>query len=222
MISVIVPVYNEAENIVDLASELSRELQPLSHEIRFVDDGSTDASWERILEAQKKIPHIHATRLAKNLGKSAAWSVGFQEAQGSVICTLDADLQNDPRDIHPLLKKLDEGYDLVSGLRSTRSETWYRIGLSRLGNAFIQFVTGSTLNDHGCGLKVVRKEFCHNLNLCQGMHRFLSVILIRRGARAAELEIRDRKRRHGKSKFGMERIFQLPLEWIRLERKFPK
>jgi glycosyltransferase involved in cell wall biosynthesis len=175
-ISVVIPVYNEQESLEKLHKELALVLSKIgkTYEIIFVDDGSTDASLEVLKTIRKKNKKVRIISFRKNFGQTAALSAGFDYAQGETIITLDADLQNDPRDIPKLLKKIDEGYDVVSGWRKERKEPYFtRILPSRVANWLISKVSGVALHDYGCTLKAYKKEIIKEIRLYGEMHRFI-------------------------------------------------
>jgi glycosyltransferase involved in cell wall biosynthesis len=212
-LSVVVPVFNEEENLPDLGREISSALEGIDYEVVFVDDGSTDGSFGRIRALSALQPRFKAVRLGTNFGQTAAMSAGIAHASGRRIAFLDSDLQNDPADIPALLRKLDEGYDAVSGWRADRKDPfWTRRLPSLAANALISRVTGVRLHDYGCTLKVYRSEFLKDLRLCGEMHRFVPAYAGFMGARIAEAEVRHRPRTRGKSKYGLSRTFKVLLD----------
>lgn len=209
-LSLVVPFYNEAGNIESLYRELRTVVDELgdAYECVFVNDGSTDqtgAILDGIASADQRVRVVH---LPENRGEAAALSVGFQQARGQVIITLDGDGQNDPEDIPALLAKMEEGYPVVSGWRRHRQEAyWRRILPSRLANGLIAWVSGVSVHDCGCGLKAYRREILTGLSLPHGMHRFLPVILRIPAEAVAEVIVNDRARRSGSSHYGLTRVF---------------
>lgn len=204
-ISVVIPVYNEAENIVELWAELSPVLVGIArdYEVIFIDDGSTDDTYTALAELRRADRRVRVIRLRRNFGQTAAIAAGFDHAQGKVIVTMDADLQNDPQDIPRLVRKLDEGYDIVSGWRKHRQDALFTRRLpSRAANRLISFVTGVRLHDLGCTLKAYRREVAQNVNLYGELHRFIPVVASGLGIRIAELPVGHRRRRHGRSRYG--------------------
>ena len=203
--SVVIPVYNEEQNLKPLYRELKVVLQDLGsrHEIIFVDDGSVDGSYEVLRELHDKDSCVKVIRFRRNFGQTAAFSAGFDHAQGKLVITLDADGQNDPGDIPRLLDKLEEGnYDIVTGWRVNRRESLARRLVSKTANALISRTTHISIRDRGCSLKVFRTEVVKNMHLYGQLHRFLPELASAIGVRVAELPVSDRKRKFGKSKYG--------------------
>jgi glycosyltransferase involved in cell wall biosynthesis len=216
-LSVVVPLYNEVESVGPLHTELSATLERLgrSYEILYVDDGSSDGSFETVADFQRRDPHVVAVRFARNYGQTAALAAGFDRAAGGVIVTLDADGQNDPADIPVLLAKLDEGYDLVTGWRVPRRDPLLsRRVPSAAANVLIGWITGVRLHDYGCTLKVMRREVVSDLRLYGEMHRFIPALASDLGARIAELPVHHRPRRAGVSKYGLSRGVRVLLDLI--------
>jgi len=216
-LSVVVPVYNEAENIAPLHAELSAAFGRLNrpYEILYVDDGSTDGSSALLSALQQQDRHVRVVRLARNYGQTTALAAGFDRAAGAVIVTLDADLQNDPADIAPMLAKLEEGYDLVTGWRLPRHDALLSRRIpSVVANGLIGWITGVRLHDYGCTLKVIRREVVSELRLYGEMHRFIPALASDLGARIAEMIVRHRPRRAGMSKYGLSRTVRVLLDLI--------
>jgi len=216
-ISVVVPIYNEEENIALLHEELSGVLggMQLDYEVILVDDGSTDSSFEVLKSLQAKDPRLVVISFRRNFGQTAALSAGFDAARGEVIVTLDADLQNDPRDIPALIDKLNEGYDLVNGWRFDRQDPFISRRLpSILANRIISVTTQVKLHDYGCTLKAFRKEVVKNIQLYGEMHRFIPAICSAMGTRIAEVKVNHRPRRFGTSKYGISRTIRVVLDLI--------
>lgn len=214
-VSIVVPIYNEAESIPVLGERLDAVLSTLgrSYEIVLVDDGSTDGSWEKLRELARRYKHVRLIRFRRNFGQTAAMSAGFRESKGQVIITMDADLQNDPQDIPAVLKKADEGYDVVSGWRKDRKDPFINRRLpSTVANALISKITGVRLHDYGCTLKAYRREIVNNLNLYGEMHRFVPALASWVGASLAEVPVRHHARRFGKSKYGISRTLKVLLD----------
>ena len=207
-ITALVPVYNEAENLEPLLMKLAADLASLgkSYEILVVDDGSTDATVERLHELHRRIPNLHAIVFRRNYGKSAALSVGFAAARGRVIVTMDGDLQDDSTEIGPLILKLDEGYDLVSGWKQKRQDPITKTVPSKLFNAVTSSMTGVKLHDMNCGLKAYRAEVVETLSLRGELHRFIPVLAHWNGFRIGEMRTVHHPRLHGKTKFGAGRF----------------
>jgi len=215
-LSLIVPVYNEEENLPLLFDAIQQVLRSheYSWEVIFVDDGSLDKSLS-VLESllEKDSEHIRIVVFRRNFGQTAAISAGFDHAQGEIIILLDADLQNDPEDIPFLLAKLDEGYDLVSGWRKDRKDNRFtRTIPSNLANGLISWVTGVPLHDYGCTLKAYRREVLKGFRLYGEMHRFIPVFAHSVGARITELPVRHHPRRYGEAKYGLDRTLKVILD----------
>jgi glycosyltransferase involved in cell wall biosynthesis len=207
-LSVVIPLFNEAESLQDLYLALDDALSLYSEqsELLFVDDGSTDGSAEVLEALWRKDGRVKIIQLRGNHGKTTALVVGFREAQGEVIVTLDADLQDDPKEIPKLLAKLEEGYDLVSGWKARRQDPWSRRFLSAVFNRVTAFLTGLRIHDFNCGFKAYRRAVIKELKLQGELHRFIPALASWRGFRVAEIEVEHQPRRYGRSKYGMERI----------------
>ena len=203
-ISVVVPAYNEAENLAPLLAELETALTATgrSYELVLVDDGSDDGTGAQLLEAARHDPRIRPVRLAARSGQSAALAAGFLRVRGRVVVTLDADLQNDPADLPAVLAAL-EGADVVSGIRQGRQDTWVRLVSSRIANGARRLVLGDRVTDIGCSFKAYRREALEGLPFFTTMHRFLPALCAFRGARVVEVPVHHRARRHGLSKYGV-------------------
>jgi len=216
-LSLVIPIYNEEENIPLLISAITDSLETtnLTYEIICVDDGSIDGSTNVLKEVANKNPHVKAIILRRNYGQTPAMAAGFENAMGDVIITLDGDLQNDPKDIPLLLKKLEEGYDLVSGWRKNRQDdTLTRLLPSKIANLIIGKITGVKLNDYGCSLKAYRKELIADLNLYGELHRFLPALAYIEGAKITEIPVNHHARRFGKSKYGLGRTFRVIMDLL--------
>ncbi len=216
-LSVVIPLYNEGENVAPLYNELSAALDGLgrTYEVIVVDDGSTDDSFARLSEVQRRDPRWRIIRFRRNFGQTAGFAAGFAAARGEIVVTSDADLQNDPRDIERLLVKLDEGYDIVSGWRTERKEPFLsRRVPSMLANRMISGATQVVLHDYGCSLKAYRSEVVKNVRLYGELHRFIPALASWMGVRVAEVPVNDRKRQFGKSKYGIGRTFRVFLDLI--------
>jgi glycosyltransferase involved in cell wall biosynthesis len=214
VLSVVVPVYNEAASLVVLFEELSDALLglPDPYEILFVDDGSTDASARLLAELAAKDEAIKVLTLRRNFGQTAAMMAGIDHARGSVIVLMDGDGQNDPADIPMLLDELARGYDVVSGWRRQRRDGRRRVWLSRLANRLISSISGVKLHDYGCSLKAYRREILQSVRLYGEMHRFIPIYASWFGARVSEVPVHHRPRRAGHSKYGFERVFKVLLD----------
>jgi glycosyltransferase involved in cell wall biosynthesis len=216
-LSVVVPVYNEADNLEPLDAEIHQALAPLaqSYEVIYIDDGSTDGSFAVLSELQRRAPHTVVVRLPRNYGQTAALAAGFDHASGAVLVALDADGQNDPADIPAMLAKLGEGYDVVAGWRLPRQDPlWSRRLPSVIANGIIGLITGVRLHDYGCTLKVMRHDVVRGLRLYGEMHRFIPALADDLGARIAEVQVHHRVRRAGVSKYGLSRTIRVLLDLI--------
>jgi glycosyltransferase involved in cell wall biosynthesis len=206
--SVVVPLFNEAESLSELYVALDAALTQNGGmtELIFVDDGSTDTSFEVLKALRRKDERVKIIQLRANHGKTAALAAGFREAQGEIIVTLDADLQDDPKEIPKFLAKLEEGYDLVSGWKARRQDPWTRRVLSAIFNRVTASITGLQIHDFNCGFKAYRRAVVDELKLHGELHRFIPALANWRGFRVAEIEVEHHPRRYGRSKYGMERI----------------
>ncbi len=217
-VSIVVPLYNERDNLAPLHAEISRVMTGLgrSYEMLFVDDGSTDGSLDELRRIASVDSHVRVIRLARNSGQTAALACGFAHCRGEIVVALDGDGENDPADIPRLLDRLAGGYDLVSGWRTAR---WKGSALSRrlpsiAANALISKITGVRLHDYGCTLKAYRGDLARELRLYGEMHRFVPAIAAEQGARIAEIEVNFRPRRSGSSKYGPGRILRTLLDLV--------
>lgn len=208
MLSIVIPVLNESESLPKLHAELSAAAEQHGYQldILFVDDGSTDTSWDVICELAAEDPRVRAIRFRRNFGKAAALSAGFAAARGQWVMTMDADLQDDPNEIPNFLAKMDEGYDVVSGWKQTRHDPWHKVGPSRVFNWMVSRLTGVKLHDHNCGFKCYRREVFDRLRLYGELHRFVPVLAAARGWKVGEIVVNHRARVHGHSKYGILRI----------------
>jgi len=216
-LSIVVPVFNEEKNLPELYEEITKSCKELnlSYEILFVDDGSWDLSFPVLRSIQKEDKKVKVIRLRKNFGQTAALSAGFDYAQGEVIITLDADLQNDPQDFALLLEKIREGYDIVSGWRKKRKDRLLTRRIpSAMANWLISRITHIKLHDFGCTLKAFRKEVIKNINLYGELHRFIPAIASNIGVSIAEVEVNHRRRKHGKSKYTVFRFVKVILDLL--------
>jgi glycosyltransferase involved in cell wall biosynthesis len=216
-LSVVIPLYNEAENVEPLYAELSAALAATgrSYEVLIIDDGSRDDSFARLKAVHERDPRWRIVRFRRNFGQTAGFSAGFDAARGAIIVTSDADLQNDPRDIPKLLEKMDEGFDIVSGWRKDRKEPFLSRRLpSMMANRMISSSTGVALHDYGCSLKAYRRDVVKNIHLYGELHRFIPAVASAIGATVAEVPVNDRARRFGSSKYGISRTFRVFLDLI--------
>jgi len=214
-LSIIIPVFNEADNVLPLHEKLSGVLDTMGrpYEIIIVDDGSTDQTAARLKEvaqADKKVKVIH---LRRNFGQTPAMMAGIDAASGDILIPMDGDLQNDPTDIPKLLAKLEEGYDVVSGWRKDRQDHPLKRNLpSRIANFLISFISGVHLHDYGCSLKAYRKQIIKGVKLYGEMHRFVPIYAAWQGAKVTEVGVTHHPRVHGQSKYGFERTIKVILD----------
>ena len=210
-ISVIIPAYNEAESLPELSAWIARVMQEggFSYEVLFVDDGSTDGTWDAVQALAADDPHVHGLRFRRNYGKSAALYCGFERAQGEVVFTLDADLQDSPDEIPEMYRMVkEEGYDLVSGWKQKRKDNALTKNLpSKLYNATARCITGIKLHDMNCGLKAYRADVVKSIEVYGEMHRYIPYLAKNAGfTKIGEKKVQHAKRKYGKSKFGMSRF----------------
>ena len=221
-VSVILPVYNERENLAPLLREITEALEGVSHEIIAVDDASTDGSAETLRSLTVERPTLKLLRLRTNAGQSAACAAGFGAARGDIIVTMDADGQNDPADVPALLNALanDPTLEAAVGYRVVRRDSRWKLLQSRIANAVRNRITGDSIRDTGCSLKAIRKDVVERLPHFNGMHRFLPTLVRQRGGRVVELPVSHRPRLWGESKYGMwKRVFRglrdaLGVRWL--------
>jgi len=213
-ISVVVPLLDEQDNLPPLYEQITRSLTGRhEYELIFIDDGSTDRSFEILKGLQASDPRVRVIRFRRNFGQTAALSAGFARARGEVVVALDADLQNDPADIPMLVAKLDEGYDVVSGWRKVRHDAALKRKLpSRLANGLISYITGVRLHDYGCTLKAYRREILAETRLYGEMHRFIPALASWSGARVTECVVNHRPRTAGRAKYGLGRTLKVVLD----------
>jgi glycosyltransferase involved in cell wall biosynthesis len=213
VLSVVIPLYNEEESLPELALQLETEIKKIpniydKYEVIFIDDGSTDDSFEVIKTIKRRNPRFKAIRFRRNYGKSAALAVGFKEARGILVATMDADLQDDPAELENLVNKLKEGYDLVTGWKKKRHDPISKTIPSKFFNFVTSIVSGIKLHDFNCGLKLYRKEVVQSLNIYGEMHRYIPALAKANGFKIAETPIIHHARRYGKSKFGFSRFIK--------------
>ena len=216
-LSFVVPVYNEAQNLLPLYQEIVDSCSKLenSYELIFVDDGSWDESFVVLKNIQKDNYRVKLIKLRKNFGQTAALSAGFDYAQGDIIISLDADLQNDPKDFPLLIQKIQKGYDIVSGWRQKRKDRLLTRRLpSLVGNWLISFFTRIKLHDYGCTLKAFRKEVVKSIRLYGEMHRFIPAIARNMGFLVTEVKVKHRPRLYGKSKYRSTRLIRVILDLL--------
>jgi glycosyltransferase involved in cell wall biosynthesis len=208
MLSLVIPVYNEVESLPELHREFSEVAAANGYQldIVFVDDGSTDGSWEVIQRLAKEDPRVRGIRFRRNFGKAAALSAGFEAARGEIVLTLDADLQDDPHEIPRFLEAMNTGLDVVSGWKQVRHDPWHKVGPSRIFNALVGWLTGVHLHDHNCGFKCYRREIFNEVRLYGELHRFVPVLAAARGWKVGEIVVNHRARKFGHSKYGFKRF----------------
>ncbi len=207
MISFVIPVYNENESICELHDKIIQVMESLDreYEILFIDDGSTDGSRDTIQQRQKKYKNVRPVFFRTNTGKSSALNAGFQIAEGEIIFTMDADLQDDPEEIPRFLTKIDEGYDLVTGWKVNRKDSLEKKLPSKLFNIVTSKMSGLDLKDYNCGFKCYKREVILEVYLYGELHRFIPFLAHKKGFRVGEIPVNHYKRKHGRSKFGRER-----------------
>lgn len=216
-VSVVIPVYNEQENVAEGFREVSGVLRTvgLPYEIIYVDDGSRDATVATLLESVGNDPHLRLVQLRRNFGQTAAMAAGFDHTQYDIVIALDGDLQNDPKEIPQMIAKLEEGYDLVCGWRKDRQDKFLSRRLpSIIANRLISWATDVRLHDYGCTLKAMTGEIARGLRLYGEMHRFIPALANEMGARIVEVPVNHRERKFGKSKYGISRTVRVVLDLI--------
>ena len=219
-LSLVIPVFNERRNLRPLFESLRETLDALGlrYEILFIDDGSTDGSAEELHSLEWSDPRVRVLELVRNFGQTAAIAAGFEHAQGRIIIPMDADLQNDPRDIPRILAKLQEGYDVVSCWRRERKDPWLtRILPSWVANRLISRISGVYLHDYGCTLKGYRRELVQHIRLYGEMHRFIPIFASWAGAQVAEISVLHHPRQHGRSKYGIGRTLKVLLDLMTIK-----
>jgi glycosyltransferase involved in cell wall biosynthesis len=217
MISIIIPIYNEFDNIVPLFEKLMAELPVINseYEVILVNDGSTDKSYNKLCEIASKNLNFKVVNLRRNFGQTAAIMAGIDFASGDVIVPMDGDLQNDPSDVKRLLEKLNEGYDVVSGWRKERQDAAIRRNfVSKIANKIISKISGVSLHDYGCSLKAYRKDVLKDVKLYGEMHRFIPIYASWFGAKVTEIPVKHYPRIYGQSKYGLERIGKVILDLL--------
>ncbi|MGQ9629863.1 MAG: glycosyltransferase family 2 protein [bacterium] len=215
-ISVVVPLLNEEGSLEQLHAGLVDALEGLGrdYEIVFVDDGSTDSSPKILEDLRAEDRNVRVIQFRRNFGKSAALSAGFQHSRGRVIITMDADLQDDPKEIPNFLEKIDEGYDIVSGWKFQRQDPLSKRLPSRFFNSFVSAFSGVRLHDFNCGFKAYRREVVENIHIYGELHRYIPVLAHWKGFRVGEIKVRHHKRRYGRSKYGLVRFLRGGLDFL--------
>jgi glycosyltransferase involved in cell wall biosynthesis len=207
-LSTVIPVFNEMESLDQLFAELNEVARANVYQLEmiFVDDGSTDASWDKIEQLAARDSRVHGIRFRRNFGKAAALSAGFAIASGELVLTLDADLQDDPHEIPKFLAEIGRGLDVISGWKKVRHDPWHKVIPSRAFNWLVGFLTGVRLHDHNCGFKCYRREIFPEVRLYGELHRFVPVLAASRGWKVGEIVVNHRPRKFGRSKYGFKRI----------------
>ena len=208
MITFVIPVYNEAPTLERLAQGIHDHVRDHAYRILFIDDGSTDGSWETLRAMREQSGVIDIIRLRRNFGKTSALAAGFAIAHGDIIITMDADLQDDPKEIPALLAKLDEGYDVVCGWKQRRFDPWHKTMPSRIFNAWISRTFKLPLHDVNSGFKAMRGEVAAQLPLWSDMHRLIPVFAANMGYKVTEIPVQHHPRKYGRSKYGIERFLR--------------
>ena len=209
-ISVVIPLYNEEESLKELNQQLRSTLGRMNvrYEIIFIDDGSTDRSFQVLREIKRNDRHLKVVRFRRNFGKSAALAVGFDKAQGNVVITMDADLQDDPSEIPALKRRIEEGFDLVSGWKRVRRDPWTKTIPSRFFNFVTSVLTGIKIHDFNCGLKAYRRDVVKTVKVYGELHRYIPVLAHWEGFKVGEIAVQHRARKYGKTKFGLGRFWK--------------
>lgn len=208
-LSIVIPVYNEEESLVQLHKEISEvaEANKYDVELIFIDDGSKDRSWDVVKQLAENDSRINGIRFRRNFGKAAALNAGFAVASGEVVMTMDADLQDNPQEIPAFLAQLqNENLDVISGWKQVRHDPWHKVIPSRFFNAMVSYMTGVKLHDHNCGMKCYRREVFNEVTLYGELHRFVPVLAAARGYRIGEKVVEHRARQFGHSKYGFTRF----------------
>ena len=209
-LSIIIPVFNEAESLVELHSQIVRVAseQSLDLEVIYIDDGSRDGSWVEVQKLVAFDARVRGLRFRRNFGKAAALTAGMAAAKGEIICMLDADLQDDPAEIPRFIAKLNEGFDVVNGWKLRRLDPWHKVYPSKVFNWLVGRLTGLKLHDHNCGMKMFKSEVGKEIRIYGELHRFIPVLAHARGFRVTEIGINHRARPHGQSKYGVRRFLR--------------
>ncbi len=215
MISIVIPIFNEEENIARLEESLVNALVKLDHEVLFINDGSTDNSEKQLIKITTSNANFKLINLRRNYGQTAAMQAGFDNAIGDIIIPMDGDLQNDPNDIPQLINKMNEGYDVVSGWRKQRlDKKLTRIIPSKIANYLISRISGIHLHDYGCTLKAYKKDILSDIKLYGEMHRFIPIYASWEGAKVTEIPVKHHARTAGKTKYGLSRIPKVILDLL--------
>ena len=209
-LSIIIPVFNEEESILELAEEISGVMKDISagYELIFIDDGGRDSSYDKIKSLADKDSRINGVRFRRNYGKAAALSEGFRISNGKMIVTMDSDLQDDPAEIPVLMKKLDEGFDVISGWKKNRKDPWTKRFPSKIFNLVTRMMSGIKIHDFNCGLKIYRSDVIKTVRVYGELHRYIPVLAKLAGFNVGELVVNHRLRKFGKTKFGASRFLK--------------
>jgi glycosyltransferase involved in cell wall biosynthesis len=209
-LSVVIPLYNEEDSLKELHQQLRTTLSRMNlrYELLFIDDGSTDRSFQVLRDLKRIDKHVKIVRFRRNYGKAAALAVGFEKSQGNIVITMDADLQDDPAEIPSLRRKIEEGYDLVSGWKKTRHDPITKTLPSRFFNFVTRLLTGIKIHDFNCGLKAYRRDVVKTVKVYGELHRYIPVLAHWEGFRIGEMVVQHRARRYGKTKFGLSRLWK--------------
>jgi len=213
-LSFVIPVFNEEESLKQLYAEILENISGYEYEIIFVDDGSTDRSYEEICKICALDQKVKLIRFRKNFGKAAGLQTGFSRVSGDIIFTLDADLQDDPKEIPAFLKKLEEGYDLVTGWKKKRLDPIGKTVPSKLANSVMNRAFNLKIHDHNCGFKAYRREVIEEIDVYGEMHRYIPALAQAKGFTIAEIPVHHRQRKYGVSKYGVERFFRSFLDLL--------
>jgi glycosyltransferase involved in cell wall biosynthesis len=208
MLSIVIPLLNEEGSLRELHASIVRAMAAAGepYEVLFVDDGSTDNSWATIQSLVAVHPNLRGIRFRRNFGKAAALAAGFEAAKGEIVVTMDADLQDDPKEIPRFIAKMNEGTDVVSGWKRVRHDPWHKTIPSVFFNRMVSRLTGVKLHDHNCGFKAYRRQIFDEVKLYGELHRFVPVLAASRGWRVSEIEVEHHARTHGHSKYGLSRL----------------
>ena len=219
-LSIVIPIYNEERSVRPLCEAIVRSVEPLglAFETLLVDDGSTDGTFDQALEVARHDTRFRIIKLRKNFGQTAALYAGFEQARGTIIITMDGDLQNDPEDIEQFIQKMREGNDMVLGWRENRQDRWISRKIpSMAANWLIRKVTGAPIKDNGCALRAYRADVIKKFPLYSEMHRLLPTILALSGARITQIKVRHHPRKYGSSKYGLSRVYKVLFDLVALK-----
>ena len=213
-LSFVIPAFNEEKSLNQLHDEITKNVQNHEYEIIFVDDGSTDHSFDEMRKLSEQDKNVKIIRFRKNFGKAAGLQIGFDHAEGDIVFTMDADLQDDPAEIPAFLKKIEDGYDLVTGWKIKRRDPISKTWPSKLANSVMSNAFKLKLHDYNCGFKAYKKEVIEEIDIYGEMHRYIPALAHAKGFKIAEIPVHHRKRQHGTSKYGVERFFRSFLDLL--------